>query len=90
MPIANFEGLPLYSNLIKDPDSKSVLPDDYFYIAKRFKDQWHIIESARHVSAAVTARKIFMRQDHKSNPETTPLDYRIFKKGLNRIITETT
>jgi hypothetical protein len=80
--------LPLYSNLIKDPDSKSVLPEDNFYIAKRFGDQWHIIESAIDVSRAAAARMIIMKQDHKAHPETRPTDYRIFKKGLNKIITK--
>ena len=80
------EGIVLYANTVNDPESRSVHPDDTFYIAKRLKDQWHIIEGASSVDQATKARKALMRRAAHAGDLTLPTYYRLFLKGLNEVI----
>jgi len=75
----------LYSHKILDPKSKTVHHLDDFYVCKKIEDKWYIIEGHMSASMAFNARKVLMRHDLTNGHITTPLDYRIFKKGLNTI-----
>ena len=79
---------PTSINLYYDPIRHPVKPFDEFYIAKKIDDEWHILKGVPNISYAAKARMVVMHADRKTDKTTTPMDYRIFKKSLNKIITK--
>ena len=75
-------------DLYHDPIRHPVKPFDEFYIAKWSNDQWHILRGVPDISYAAKARMVVMHANRKTDKTTTPMDYRIFKKSLNKVITQ--
>ena len=56
-----------------------------FMICKKIKNKWYIMGGSDNVQLAAKARKTLMLHDLKTGDITTPINYRIFKHGLNQI-----
>lgn len=52
----------LHTNTILDPQSKSVNPEDNFFICKKINKKWHVIES--HITAKQAHKAMQILADH--------------------------
>jgi hypothetical protein len=75
----------LYSNKIRDAQSKSVDPDEDFFVCKEINDKWHIIQSDHSAYAANKSKDILAEHDLINGHITDINCYRLFKRGLNEI-----
>ena len=70
----------LYSDKIRDPQSKAVNASDNWLVCKKINKRWHIIQSDWSARKAMEAKNIMANHDLINGHITDIHTYQVFKK----------